>query len=47
MTETLFRDDAYLREAPANVLFADQRGIALDRTVFYPQGAARREIRAR
>ena len=38
MTETLFRDDAYLREAPAKVLFADQRGIALDRTVFYPQG---------
>jgi misacylated tRNA(Ala) deacylase len=38
MTETLFRDDAYLSEAPAKVLLADQQGIALDRTVFYPQG---------
>ena len=38
MTETLFRDDAYLREARAKVLTADLRGIALDRTVFYPQG---------
>ncbi len=38
MTETLFRDDAYRREAPATVLFADERGVALDRTVFYPQG---------
>jgi misacylated tRNA(Ala) deacylase len=38
MTELLFRDDAYLREAQATVLFADERGIALDQTVFYPQG---------
>ncbi len=38
MTEPLFRADAYLREATANVLFADERGIALDRTVFYAQG---------
>ncbi len=38
MTQTLFRDDAYLREAAATVVFADGRGIALDRTVFYPQG---------
>ncbi len=38
MTEALFRDDAYLVETKANVLFADRRGIALDRTVFYPQG---------
>ena len=38
MTEVLFRDDSYLVEAKANVVFADQRGLALDRTVFYPQG---------
>ena len=37
-TETLFRDDAYRRETPATVVFADARGVALDRTVFYPQG---------
>ncbi len=38
MTEALFRDDSYLVETKADVLFADNRGIALDRTVFYPQG---------
>ena len=38
MTEPLFRTDAYLRETQAKVLFADERGIALDRTVFYAQG---------
>jgi misacylated tRNA(Ala) deacylase len=38
MTETLFRSDAYLKEAQATVVFVDERGIALDRTVFYPQG---------
>ncbi|MBV9287612.1 MAG: alanyl-tRNA editing protein [Hyphomicrobiales bacterium] len=38
MTEPLFRDDAYLKEAQATIVFADERGIALDRTVFYPQG---------
>ncbi len=38
MTEALFRDDAYLSETPAKVLFSEPRGIALDRTVFYPQG---------
>jgi misacylated tRNA(Ala) deacylase len=38
MTEALFRKDAYLRETPAKVLAADERGIILDRTVFYPQG---------
>jgi misacylated tRNA(Ala) deacylase len=37
-TETLFRDDAYRSEAEATVTSADTRGIALDRTVFYPQG---------
>jgi misacylated tRNA(Ala) deacylase len=35
-TAFLFRDDAYLREAPATVLaVTDRRGIILDRTVFY------------
>ena len=38
MTETLFREDAYRRETAATVLSAEIRGIALDRTVFYPQG---------
>ena len=38
MTETLFREDAYRRETGATVLSAEARGVALDRTVFYPQG---------
>jgi misacylated tRNA(Ala) deacylase len=38
MTELLFRDDAYLRSCTARVTAADERGIRLDRTVFYPQG---------
>src|SRR5579864_6398299 len=38
MTELLFRDDAYLRACEARVIGADERGIRLDRTVFYPQG---------
>ena len=38
MTEELFREDAYQRECAANVTAADERGIQLDRTVFYPQG---------
>lgn len=38
MTATLFRDDAYLREAPARVLAVNARGgIVLDRTIFYAQ----------
>lgn len=37
-TELLFRDDAYLRTATARVVAVDERGIELDRTVFYPQG---------
>ena len=37
-TELLFRDDAYLRTASARVLAASDRGIELDRTVFYPLG---------
>jgi misacylated tRNA(Ala) deacylase len=38
MTETLFRDDAYRTETEATVLSSEPRGVALDRTVFYPQG---------
>jgi misacylated tRNA(Ala) deacylase len=38
MTQLLFRDDAYLRSCTARVLAADERGIRLDRTVFYPTG---------
>ncbi len=38
MTELLFRDDAYLRQCEARVIGVDERGIRLDRTVFYPQG---------
>jgi misacylated tRNA(Ala) deacylase len=38
MTELLFRDDGYLRSCNARVTQADERGIRLDRTVFYPTG---------
>ncbi len=38
MTEALFREDAYRRETAATVVSAEARGLALDRTVFYPQG---------
>jgi len=38
MTELLFRDDAYLPACEARVVAVDERGIRLDRTVFYPQG---------
>jgi misacylated tRNA(Ala) deacylase len=38
MSEPLFRDDAYRREAEARVVRADAAGIVLDRTVFYPRG---------
>jgi len=38
MTELLFRDDGYLRSCAARVTAADERGIRLDRTVFYPTG---------
>jgi misacylated tRNA(Ala) deacylase len=37
-TELLFRDDAYLKTASARVLTASERGIELDRTIFYPLG---------
>src|SRR5262249_62346516 len=38
MTELVFRDDAYARSCSARVTAADERGIRLDRTVFYPNG---------
>ena len=37
-TELLFRENAYLRTATARVLAVSERGIELDRTVFYPRG---------
>jgi misacylated tRNA(Ala) deacylase len=38
MTQALFREGAYQAETEATVLLSEARGIALDRTVFYPQG---------
>jgi misacylated tRNA(Ala) deacylase len=37
-TQELFREDSRLRECEARLLSVDERGIRLDRTVFYPQG---------
>ena len=37
-TELLFRDDAYLKTIAARVIAVHDRGIELDRTIFYPQG---------
>jgi len=38
MTDLLFRDDAYLRTATAKVVGVHERGVELDRTIFYPLG---------
>ncbi len=39
MTQLMFREDPYLREAPARVTgYTPEGGILLDRTVFYPTG---------
>jgi misacylated tRNA(Ala) deacylase len=38
MTDDLFREDARLAQCEARVLTLDERGIVLDRTVFYPLG---------
>src|ERR1700738_1517014 len=38
MTELLFWGAGYLRSCGARVTAADDRGIRLDRTVFYPTG---------
>ncbi|HET7032292.1 MAG TPA: alanyl-tRNA editing protein [Casimicrobiaceae bacterium] len=37
-TELLFRDDAYAQRATATIVAVSERGIELDRTVFYPLG---------
>ena len=37
-TGELFRDDAYLKSCDAIVTAVDEKGIRLDRTVFYPTG---------
>ena len=37
-TETLFRDDAYLKTVAACVTAVNERGVELDRTIFYPMG---------
>lgn len=36
--ELVFRDDAYAKSCEATVVQADEQGIRLDRTVFYPMG---------
>jgi len=38
VTEELFREDAALAECDAVVTAVDERGVQLDRTVFYPHG---------
>jgi misacylated tRNA(Ala) deacylase len=38
MTELVFRDDAYCKSIPAKVIAVHDKGIELDRTVFYPMG---------
>jgi len=36
--QLVFREDAYAKSCPATVTAVDERGIRLDRTVFYPLG---------
>lgn len=36
--DALFREDAYTQRCAATVLSVDERGVRLDRTVFYPTG---------
>jgi misacylated tRNA(Ala) deacylase len=38
MIEELFRQDAYLKEADATVTAVEERGVRLDRSIFYPTG---------
>jgi misacylated tRNA(Ala) deacylase len=38
MVEELFRQDAYLQEAEATVTALEERGVRLDRSIFYPTG---------
>lgn len=37
-TELLFREDAYLRYCEARIVAVGERGVEVDRTVFYPMG---------
>ena len=38
IVEELFRQDAYLKEAAAFVTAVEERGVRLDRSIFYPTG---------
>jgi misacylated tRNA(Ala) deacylase len=38
MVDELFRQDAYLKEAEATVTALEERGVRLDRSIFYPTG---------
>lgn len=38
MTDELFREDGYLKRIEARVEACDERGVRLDRTIFYPTG---------
>src|ERR1700755_765368 len=38
MVEELFRKDSYLKQADATVTAVEERGVRLDRTIFYPTG---------
>lgn len=38
MVEELFRQDAYLKQADAVVTTVEEKGVRLDRTIFYPTG---------
>jgi misacylated tRNA(Ala) deacylase len=38
MVEELFRQDSYLKQTDATVTALEERGVRLDRTIFYPTG---------
>jgi len=38
MVEELFRQDAYIKETDATVTVVEERGVRLDRSIFYPTG---------
>jgi misacylated tRNA(Ala) deacylase len=38
MVEELFRQDAYIKESDATVTGVEERGVRLDRSIFYPTG---------